>query len=390
MGAHLRRGRIHQALRRLRPAGARVGRARGARDDRQPGDQRRVRGGRRRIPGRPTGGRVVKPGYIDSRTEEFDPAPALRHYLAGTAAGDGDGLDAVTRYAVQPPGKLVRPVLLVESAAAVGADPADLVPIAVALEYLHVATLVHDDIIDGDLLRRGRPTVHARYGRDEAIVAGDALLLDTFRTLTEAAGLGFPPAAVLEAVRIVAVAGLDLCRGQAMEAGLAGDLYCGMARYRTMAGLKTGALFIAACAAGAVLGGGSGEEVRALRSFADHLGCAFQMRDDLLPYLADTSRAGKSSVTDIVNQRPTFPVLVGIELADTSQRWRIERSLDGRLPADEAHRLLRQVLTETGALAEASARVAAEVAAARADLAPFGVRGERLIALADSMIGRTW
>ncbi|MFI9508724.1 polyprenyl synthetase family protein [Nocardia sp. NPDC052566] len=315
--------------------------------------------------------------------------PLIRDLAAGWPA-DLSRLHEMARYAVLPAGKLIRPLLMLEAGRAVGADPLELAPVAIALEYLHVATLVHDDIIDGDLLRRGRPTVHAKYGQADAIVVGDALLLDTFGTLATAGGRSFPAGAVLETVRIVAAAGIDLCRGQTAEAELAGDIDCGVSRYRSMAALKTGALFKAACAAGGVLGGGSTAQVDALRTYAEHVGCAFQMRDDLLPYLRDTTRSGKSPVSDIANRRPTFPVLVGLELADAAQRRRIERSLSGRLAVDASYRLLHEVLTETGALAAAAARVAAEANAARDSVLIFGERGATLAAIAAETIERTW
>ncbi|QIS12145.1 polyprenyl synthetase family protein [Nocardia arthritidis] len=315
-------------------------------------------------------------------------ATLLRELVAAWPAGRGR-LSDMARYAVLPAGKLLRPILVLESARAVGADPVALAPVAVALEFLHVATLVHDDIIDGDQLRRGRPTVHARYGKGEAIVAGDALLLGTFLAIAEGAE-SFPPAAVLKAVRIVAAAGLRLCDGQVTEAELTGDLDCGITRYRAMAAAKTGALFEAACGAGAILGGGSEAQQAALRAYAAHLGCAFQMRDDLLPYLADDARVGKSRMSDIANRRPTFPVLVAVELADTEQRARLELILSGRLSPDIAHMLLGEVFTETGALTVAAERVAAEAAAARDCLHGFGARGDRLAALADDTIERTW
>lgn len=313
----------------------------------------------------------------------------LRDLTEAWPAGRGR-LDDMARYALLPPGKLIRPVLMLEAARAVGADPAELIPVAIALEELHTATLVHDDIIDDDPLRRGRPAVHARYGQGDAIVVGDALLLDTFHTLAAVGGPRFPAPRVLEAVRIVAAAGLDLCRGQVTETELAGDIDSGMRRYRAMVALKTGALFRAACLSGAALGGGSAAECAALGEYADHLGCAFQMRDDLLPYLCDTERAGKSPVSDIANRRPTFPVLVGFELADLWQRRRIRQALSGLLAPAAAHRLVAEVLTETGAVAAALARVAAEVARARASLEIFGVRGDFLATLVDDAAERTW
>lgn len=289
-------------------------------------------------------------------------------------------------HALLAPGKMLRPVLLLTSAEATGGDSSQLLPAALAVEYLHVATLVHDDIIDGDELRRGRPTVHARYGKADALVTGDFLILNVLTALSECAA---EPAAVLEAARVLAGAGADVCRGQVRETGMAGDLHCPVGDYEEMAALKTGALFRGACRAGAILGGATGEHTDAVTRYAEHLGVGFQIFDDLLPYLGDST--GKPATSDVANLRPTYPVLVGHAAAGDADRRRFAEALSGRLPAEDAHGLMRELLASTGALELSRARAAEEIAAARDSLAglPGAAAVEQMLAIADLSIDRS-
>ncbi|MGA6154104.1 polyprenyl synthetase family protein [Stenotrophomonas sp. NPDC087984] len=284
---------------------------------------------------------------------------------------EAERLHQISRYALLPAGKLLRPLLLMESAEAVGGGGPAVVPAALSVEYLHVGSLVHDDVIDGDAMRRGRPSVVARYGTADAIVTGDALMLGMFGVLTDGAeeAGGLPPGRVLGAVRVFARAGVDLCRGQAMEGELRGDLGCGLDRYLTMSSLKTGALFRAACRGGAILGGGTPAQQHALTAYAEHLGLAFQMHDDLLPYTSDPRTTGKSALSDIAAARPTFPVLLCHAMAGAPGRARLEAALGGALPAGDALRTVHELLEATGALDAARDQATAQADRAKSCLA---------------------
>ncbi|MEV6230913.1 polyprenyl synthetase family protein [Saccharopolyspora shandongensis] len=299
-----------------------------------------------------------------------------------------DRIEQMAGYALLAPGKMLRPMLLLTSAEATGGDSAQLLPAALAVEYLHVATLVHDDIIDDDELRRGRPTVHVHYGVPDALVAGDFLILNMTSALLECTAV--QPAAVLEAARVLSTAGSDVCRGQVREAGMAGDLNCAVGDYQEMVALKTGALFRGACRAGAILGGATAEHADAVTRYAEHLGVGFQIFDDLLPYLADSPTTGKPGTSDVANMRPTFPVLVGYQAAGDGDRRRFAEALSGRLPVADSHRLMRELLITTGALDLSRARAAEEIARARESIAdlPGTAAVEQMLAIADLSIAR--
>ncbi|AQW47273.1 polyprenyl synthetase family protein [Streptomyces violaceusniger] len=305
---------------------------------------------------------------------------------------EAERLHQISRYALLPAGKLLRPLLLMESAQAVGGGGPAVVPAALSVEYLHVGSLVHDDVIDDDAMRRGRPSVVARYGTADAIVTGDALMLGMFGVLTDGAeeAGGLPPGRVLGAVRVFARAGVDLCRGQAMEGELRGDLGCGLDRYLTMSSLKTGALFRAACRGGAILGGGTPAQQHALTAYAEHLGLAFQMHDDLLPYTSDPRTTGKSALSDIAAARPTFPVLLCHAMAGAPGRARLEAALGGALPAADALRTVHELLETTGALDAARDQATAQADRAKSCLAelPRSRATAVLAAVADLSVSR--
>ncbi|MFD2420821.1 polyprenyl synthetase family protein [Amycolatopsis pigmentata] len=315
----------------------------------------------------------------------------VRRALTERWPAGGDRLDDISRYALLGEGKLLRPLLLVTSAEAVGGDRETVMPAALAAEYLHVASLAHDDIIDGDETRRGRASVHARYGVSEAIVTGDALIIGLFAALAECA---VPEANIVSAVRIFAQAGVDLCRGQMEEAVLVPPGHAtpgsGLAAYLRMAGLKTGALFRGACQAGAVLGGGTPDEVDVVTGFAEHIGLAFQMYDDLLPFLGEDAVTGKPGTSDVANLRPTFPVLLAHREGGPAERRVIARVLSGGLPPETALAALREVVVATGALDAARARAREEVRLAKSGLGvlPVAEAAGLLGAVADLAVRR--
>ncbi|WP_433873160.1 polyprenyl synthetase family protein [Saccharopolyspora sp. CA-218241] len=321
----------------------------------------------------------LRPGADD------DDLAGIRDALGRRRPESGDRFDEMTRYAMLAPGKLLRPMMLVASAEAVGGRDAAALPAAVAIEHLHVASLVHDDIIDGDDLRRGQPSVHARYGVADAIVTGDALLFELFDAVSECDA---PPRTVVAVISELARAGGELCRGQVREAALeppgAGRTGSALADYLEVAALKTGALFRAACRAGALLGGGTPEHVDLLGDYGHHTGIAFQLHDDLLPYLVDSRASGKPTTSDASNLRPTWPVLLAHRDGGPEHREAVETALSGALPADETLEVLRSAVTGSGALATArrGARERSDRAVARLDELPRPAAARRLARIA--------
>jgi farnesyl diphosphate synthase len=237
----------------------------------------------------------------------------------GMAAGTPPRLLAAMRHAALGGGKRVRPFLLIECAGLFGVQPVAALNAAAAIECVHCYSLVHDDLpaMDNDDLRRGRPTVHKAFDEWTAILAGDALLTVAFELLAS------PEAHPDAAVRAELALGLARASGGAgMVGGQCLDLEAEklgqsqrptLADVRRLQAMKTGALIRYACEAGAVLGGGDGEQRRALIVYGERLGRAFQIADDLLDVEGQAATVGKATGKDA--GKATLVSLMGVDAA---------------------------------------------------------------------------
>lgn len=214
-------------------------------------------------------------------------------------------------YSVLAGGKRVRPVLTLAVCEALGGRVPDAVPLGCALELVHTYSLIHDDLpcMDDDDLRRGRPTCHKVYGETMAVLAGDALQAEAFRLLASAGLSGGQ-----RADAVLALSGA--CGGDGMVAGQALDV-AGLARdgeqLRQLCRLKTGALLRAAAQLGCIAAGASMDDQRKAVSYAEHIGLAFQVRDDMLDVIADQEEFGKPVGSDKEEGKRTFVDLLGLE-----------------------------------------------------------------------------
>jgi farnesyl diphosphate synthase len=230
-------------------------------------------------------------------------------------------LIAAMRHAVLGGGKRVRPLLVIESAALFGLDPYDAAYTAAALELVHCYSLAHDDLpaMDNDELRRAQPTVWKAYDEWTAILAGDGLLTLAFEVLARAETHADP------AVRIALISALARASGVAgMVGGQALDLMADkrgdpatptIDHIRRLQAMKTGALLVFACEAGAILGRATDGERRALADFGAALGFAFQIADDLLDAEGDAATVGKAVAKDAAANKATLVSLMGIQKA---------------------------------------------------------------------------
>ena len=224
-------------------------------------------------------------------------------------------LQAAMRYAALLGGKRMRPLLVYATGRMLGASDASLDAPASAVELIHAYSLVHDDLpaMDDDALRRGQPTVHVAFDEATAILAGDALQTLAFRQLTDAP---VPAEVRIAMVRELATASgaLGMCGGQAFDidaTGRGGDI--GLAELERLHAMKTGALLRCAVRLGALAGGADATAHAALDRYAEALGLAFQIRDDLLDIEADSATLGKTAGKDAAQNKATFPALLGLD-----------------------------------------------------------------------------
>jgi len=289
--------------------------------------------------------------YLGQRRQLVD--PALVDFLPADAPGS---LADALAYPLTAGGKRLRPVLALAAAEAVGADDASVaLPAAVALEYIHTYSLVHDDLpaMDDDDLRRGRPTTHKVYGEAMAILVGDGLLTAAFEVLTSPEAMttwGASRAArlVRELARASGAAGM--VGGQVIDIESEGVAIDAATLERLHRG-KTGALLRAACVMGAIAGGASDAEIASLATYGERIGLAFQIVDDILDVTQTTEQLGKPQGSDAEQGKSTFVTLYGIEASRQKAQTLI----------DEAHQVLE----------------------------PFGQRARALHALADYIVDRT-
>lgn len=195
---------------------------------------------------------------------------------------DSRALDPVDRYALIPVGSLLRSLLVLRAALAVGGDLHRVLPAAIGVECVHVGSLVHEGLMGRDDIRHGRVAVHRRFGPERAIVAATSLTFRGFGLIDECRDRGATADQVAEATRIQAEAGVQASRGAGLALALAEDSTRAPAEYLRIAKLKTTVL-AAACRIGAVLGGATPEQARALAGFGENLGMATHLRADAAP-----------------------------------------------------------------------------------------------------------
>jgi geranylgeranyl pyrophosphate synthase len=294
--------------------------------------------------------------------------------MSELASGHGPALARYAGDTIAAGGKRLRPLLVCLAAGVPPPETEGLVRAAVAVELVHGATLVHDDVLDGSSLRRGRPTVVAAGGRDLATATGDLLFS---RAFAELAATGSP-----SSVRVLSAASTELALGELMQRADAWDLGVSVDRYLERCRLKTAVLFRAACELGALEG--SGCSAQTLGRFGEQIGLAFQLLDDVLDVSGPPERTGKPRGTDLLDGTVTLPLI----LARDRDRSLAGLELRDVRTAAEAAQLCDRI-TATGALEASRDRALGLVAAAKASLPRL--RGRQLEALelvADGVVER--
>ncbi|MDF3031627.1 MAG: geranyl transferase [Moraxellaceae bacterium] len=265
---------------------------------------------------------------------------ALDRFLARQPAASERLADAV-RYAATNGGKRVRPALAYGAALACGA-PADAAePAALAIELIHCYSLVHDDLpaMDDDDLRRGLPTCHKAFDEATAILAGDALQSLAFLALAEGP---LPAGRIAAQLAVLARAAADMAAGQALDIAAEGQRL-DLAALENVHRHKTGALIRAATTLGALAAGADDQRRAALDLFADRLGLAFQVHDDVLDVIGETARIGKPAGSDAAREKSTYPALLGLESAQALAVRLHDEAVAALEPLGEAARPLREL-----------------------------------------------
>jgi octaprenyl-diphosphate synthase len=258
-------------------------------------------------------------------------------------------IDYLGKYLRASGGKRVRPALTILSTYAVGGDGAryNSIRMATVMEFLHTATLVHDDVIDKADMRRKRPTVNALYGNETAVLMGDWLYMSAFETSLAERSLAI--------LNILTSVTRKMTEGELLQLTLLGDAAISEAQYFDVLKRKTAYLFSASCEIGAILGGASEKQQIALRDYGLNLGTAFQLIDDLLDFTSSEEALGKAAGADLLGGKVTLPLIYLREAEPKSLKLVQTVLREGKYSSVKQADLL-EAITRTGALEQARAR----------------------------------
>lgn len=315
------------------------------------------------------------------KTEAASIDAAMEADLAGVQS---PLLHEVLRHALFQGGKRIRPLLVRYSASLTGEPPAHIDTLASVFEYLHAASLLHDDVVDHADLRRGKATANHLWGNAAVILAGDYLLARAMELVAAFGGV--------KCQRLVSEAIRRMVEGEFLQMQVAETRNTSEANYFAILHGKTAALIGAACEVGIVCADGTGEQRQALRTYGTNLGLAFQIIDDLLDYHGDSSETGKAVGNDFQEGKMTLPLLMALASAGGADHARLEALLAAtpetrRTAFAEARRLL----DASGAFIKARAKAETLIAEAIASLAIFPDSAARqvLTGLAGYVLTRT-
>ncbi len=284
-------------------------------------------------------------------------------------------------YALNGQGKHLRPALVALTAKALGPMTEAHVTVAVIIEMVHLATLVHDDVMDEAEIRRGRLTLAANWGNDIAVLFGDCLFA---RALTLAASVPTP-----EICRAVATATHTVCSGEILQTQHRGDFRFGREEYFRVLEMKTAELFALSSELSAFLSGASPEQRNALRHFGLAFGTAYQVFDDCVDLFGSETAAGKSLGTDLAKGKLTLPVLLAWEKAEPADRATLKELVQDWLPG--SMRRMTLLLAKYDALSASLKMMRQHLQRAREALAllPEGHGRASLLALTDYLVLQT-
>lgn len=321
----------------------------------------------------------------------------LKHRILATTAKDLEGIEAALSENLQPNlalvskvadhilfsgGKRLRPLLMVLCARLCGYQGGYDHTFSIIFEYLHAATLLHDDLVDDATLRRGKPAAHTVWGSSTAVLVGDFLLA---RGLSIAAATGKP-----KIIEIMAGITENMSQGEIHQLQKKGRVDLTEAEYMEIIRCKTAVLFQGACRISALLAEAPETEEARLADYGYHLGMAFQMVDDLLDYSESTAAIGKGVGADLKEGKLTLPVIYALQQAETVDREKMERIIVDEHFSVEAFEALKEMLRQHGGIAYTENLALEHITLAKDALAVFEPSETRdiLLDIADYAVSR--
>jgi octaprenyl-diphosphate synthase len=337
-----------------------------------------------------SGGKNVM-GYIQ---EVSNPLQELQDALAGEmdavnaliskrmASKNAPRIPEVTRHLVDAGGKRLRPMLTLAAANIFGYSGDNHVKLAATVEFIHTATLLHDDVVDESHKRRGRPTANLLWDNKSSVLVGDYLFSRSFQLMVETGSL--------RVLDILAGASATIAEGEVLQLTAATDLATDEAVYLNIVRGKTAALFSAATEVGAVISGADEAQISAMHAYGDALGISFQIVDDLLDYGGSSANLGKNTGDDFRERKLTLPVIKAVAKASPDELAFWERTITkgDQQPQDLARAM--EIMAGHGAMdaARTDALHWADVAVSALDGVPSGPLRDLLASLARFVVAR--
>lgn len=277
-----------------------------------------------------------------------------------TAAGQhAELIPAIAAHIGAAGGKRLRPMLTLACASLSGYKGEADVPLAAAVEFIHTASLLHDDVVDESDSRRGRATAHAIWGNKAAVLVGDFLFSKAFQCMVEAGSMA--------AIAALANASAIISEGEVLQLESMYSLTLTETDYYRVVEAKTSALFAAACEVGGIVAGKDADYIAGLYRYGQLLGTAFQLTDDWMDYASTGAAMGKNAGDDFREGKVTLPVLLAYKAASAADRSWLEAVFSGNAaPDDESLARMQDILKATGALSGVKDAALARVAEAKA------------------------
>ena len=284
---------------------------------------------------------------------------AVDEVIRARLASDVILINQISGYIIASGGKRLRPALVLLAGNHFQAGKTHLHEIAAVIEFIHTATLLHDDVVDESSLRRGRNTANAEFGNAAAVLVGDFLYSRAFEMMVRVGSMSVM-AVLAEATNVIA-------EGEVLQLLNIHDADTDEEKYLKVVRFKTAKLFEAACRVGAILGNASPADEASLAEYGMHLGTAFQLIDDVLDYSGDIGETGKNIGDDLAEGKPTLPLIYALKHGNETQRSAIRRAIEngGR----EEMETVVSTIQVTGALDYARAQAHRESKAAAAAIA---------------------
>ncbi len=259
--------------------------------------------------------------YHDLIAEYRDDLEKTERAIRENFASDVALIPQISSYLAEGGGKRIRPLLLIVSSRLTGYTGSKrYIPLCVVMEYIHAATLLHDDVVDDADIRRGEESANIRFGNQASVLVGDFLFAKSLELMSQDSDI--------RVIQTISTATKNLAEGEVLQLVNTGDVDITEQKYLDTIYRKTGALIEACCITGAILGGATKQNEDALRIYGKNIGFAFQLIDDALDYIGETEKWGKPLGADLADGKVTMPLIRALKMADDTERKTVKRIIE--------------------------------------------------------------